>query len=192
MQYNTAGQRLWARAFNGNGYVEDDEANITGDLIIDGGTPIALGNPTQAAGKLGYYYWTLTAVQTVGHALTGIAESATAGVQVQVVPPVIYIARTTDTAIQAAEGLIWFEGETNDYNMATDADYTGKILSLVIAGKDLSPIEIEAADISITPTYITYAKPSAATANRPRCWPTSRPTYCPQPTTDRERRPRTC
>lgn len=103
MQYAVAGQRLWLQAFNADGYVEDNQLQITGDLIVDGAAPVALGNPTQAAQKRGAYYYVLTAEQATGHALKAIARSATVGVQVLVAPPLF---TTRDAEIKAKTDLI--------------------------------------------------------------------------------------
>lgn len=96
---NQAGQRLWLKAFNASGYVEDNQANITCDLVIDGGTPVSLGNPTQASQKAGNYYYVLSQAETNGHALKPILKSSTPGVQVVGVPDIVYTTEPTQVIV---------------------------------------------------------------------------------------------
>ena len=106
MQYGVDGQLLWVKAFDVDGYVEDHEASITTDLVIDGnvGSPIALGNPTQASQKRGNYYYVLTDAQATGHQLKPICSSSNPAVQVVGVPDVV--TTTQEPAIKAKTDLI--------------------------------------------------------------------------------------
>ena len=181
MKYGVAGQLIWVRAFNESGYVEDDEDNITCDLLIDGGSPIALGNPTQATQKHGAYYYTLTAPQATGHELKPIAQSATSGVQVLATPEVIYTTREAE--IKAKTDLITAGGftvqrlsgrtinlfvfETYDYTLSTE-DYTAKTINIAFEYNDTDVAAIADGDITKTSNSITFAIPAAVTSSAPR------------------------
>lgn len=81
MYYDEASQRLWITAFTAeNGPIEDDQDQITTDLYLDNAAPVALGNPTQASGKKGDYYYVLSKAQTVADQIVASCESSTPGV----------------------------------------------------------------------------------------------------------------
>ena len=87
MLKNTAGQSFHAVAFDTNGRVSGQAANITSGLSIDGGTRVATNdvNPTEIAAT-GEYVFTLTQGETNGHALSFTPACSTSGVQVLGVP----------------------------------------------------------------------------------------------------------
>ncbi|MCC9645012.1 hypothetical protein LOC71_22270 [Rhodopirellula sp. JC740] len=92
MQKNTANQRFFVKAFDDNGAVTGDAANITCQLSIDGGAYAATDdvNPTEI-GTSGQYVFDLTQAETNGYELSFVPKSSTSGVQVLGVPEnVIY------------------------------------------------------------------------------------------------------
>lgn len=83
MLKNTAGQFFHAIAFDVNGRVSGQAANITSGLSIDGGTRVATNdvNPTEI-GATGEYAFALTQPESNGHALSFTPACSTSGVQV--------------------------------------------------------------------------------------------------------------
>ena len=89
---NTASQFFHAIAFDANGRVSGQAANITSGLSIDGGTRVATNdvNPTEI-GATGEYAFALTQPESNGHALSFTPACSTSGVQVLGLPSnVIY------------------------------------------------------------------------------------------------------
>lgn len=100
MQKNTAGQRFFVKAFDDNGAVSGDAANITCQLSIDGAAYSATNdvNPTEI-GTSGQYVFDLTQAETNGYELSFVPESSTSGVQVMGMPTnVIYTSEPLDLA----------------------------------------------------------------------------------------------
>lgn len=98
MKKNTASQRFIVKAFDDNGAVTGDAANITCKLAIDGGTYTAITdvNPVEIESS-GQYVFDLTQAETDGYELSFLPVSATSGVQVMGMPTnVIY---TTDPSL---------------------------------------------------------------------------------------------
>lgn len=150
MQYAVDGQLLWLKAFDASGYVEDDQAQITCALVIDGASPIALGNPTQATQKKGNYYYTLTAAQTTGHSLKPIAQSSSGGVQVVGTPDTIYTTR--EAAIKAKTDLIG----TGSATISSPVASSGQIFGPLIIGDDYLAANDRALQWTVaTPTGVT-------------------------------------
>jgi len=99
---NTASQTFHVIAFDTNGRVSGQAANITCNIAIDGGTRVATNdvNPTEI-GTTGVYLFTLTQAETNGHELSFTPVCSTSGVAVLGSPSnVIYT--TDDTAVLAA------------------------------------------------------------------------------------------
>lgn len=91
MLKNKAGQYFHVIAFDSNGRVSGDAANITCELSIDGGPRNILNGSAEEIGNTGEYTFPLTQTETDGHALSFTPSSSTAGVQVLGVPSnVIY------------------------------------------------------------------------------------------------------
>lgn len=83
MIINTAGQEFHVIAFDLDGRVTGDAANITCTLAIDGGSRVATNdvNPIEI-GTTGEYVFYLTQAESNGHQLSFVPTSATGGVQV--------------------------------------------------------------------------------------------------------------
>ena len=108
MQRNQPGQFFHVIAFNNQGRVTGQAANITCTLSIDGGDrePTDAVNPVEI-GTTGEYVFALTQAETNGHALSFAPQCSTAGVQVLGMPSnVIYtqnVQAEAAAAITAAE-----------------------------------------------------------------------------------------
>jgi len=92
MLFNRPDQQFHVIAFDANGRVSGQAANITATLSIDGGAYAALNdtNPTEI-GTTGEYVFDLTQAETNGYALSFVPVVATAGVEILGMPSnVIY------------------------------------------------------------------------------------------------------
>jgi len=97
MKYNQPGQQVHGIAFNSQGRVSGDVANITVSLSKDGGPREPLDNPVGTEiGTTGEYVFELTQEETNGYALSFSWESSTPSVQILGSPSnLIYTVITT-------------------------------------------------------------------------------------------------
>lgn len=92
---NKAGQTLHVKAFNSEGLITGDAANITCTLAVDGGSRSSTTdtNPTEI-GTSGEYEFALTQAETKGYELSFMPSSSTSGVQVFAMPGNVIYTRT--------------------------------------------------------------------------------------------------
>jgi len=99
MKKNESGQFFHIVAFNNQGRVSGESANISCELAIDGGARNGLDttNPTEI-GTTGEYVFSLLQAETNGHELSFSPVCSTSGVQVLGMPSNVIYTQPTDYA----------------------------------------------------------------------------------------------
>jgi len=190
MLFNRPDQQFHVIAFDANGRVSGQAANITATLSIDGGAyaPLNDTNPTEI-GTTGEYVFDLTQAETNGYALSFVPVVATAGVEILGMPSnVIYTLDASTIAVNVlpAVGVVSdrlpgltlkaFVGETivqaitlYEDDLVTPVDMSSKTLAIVfetLQGVDVAIVG--SGDIAVSGTgsnIVTFAYPSAVTSS---------------------------
>jgi hypothetical protein len=184
MKFNTASQAFHVIAFDENGRVTGDAANITCELAIDGGDRDPLGdtNPTEI-GTTGEYVFSLTQAETNGHALSFTPVSSS-GAQVIGVPSNI-VYTTLESDIKAKTDLIstatvnviqtsssgatsydvtTYIAETHAITLLTSVDHTGKTLEVIFEPTSRTDSAVILSDhITIASDSISFNRPNLGT-----------------------------
>jgi hypothetical protein len=170
MLRNTAGQTWTVFAFNEDGPVDGDAANITAVLRRDGvEAPLDATNPTPLAGRSGFYDFALALAETDFYEARLFPVSSTPGVEVYAVPQLQFTAQAASfnvlpllaaTRQRKEQGIVpLFVGETGEVTInvsspsGTPVDLTGKTLTLSIETQQRIPV----ANLAIVATGSSFS-----------------------------------
>lgn len=140
MKYNTASQKFHIIAFDVNGRVSGEAANITCQISIDDGSRVATSttNPVEI-GTTGEYTLDLTQAESNGHKLSFSPVCGTSGVQVKGDPDnVIYTSRE-DEVLTALSDMKGAGFDTADDSLANLAASVATSLTGVTVVKQVGP-----------------------------------------------------
>jgi hypothetical protein len=178
MLRNTAGQTWTVFAFDEDGPVDGDAANITAVLRRDGvEAPLEALHPTPLAGRAGFYDFELTVEEADFHEARLVPVSSTPGVEVYGVPQLqttqsnsaINVLPTQSNALTRTETdrplmLYYREGITNSVAINDDSiELSDRTLKLIFqpSWKPNEKIVVGNTDISRTGNTFSFVAPEA-------------------------------
>lgn len=134
MRRNETGQKFYVSAFNDDGYVSGDAANITCQISKDAGTLTALDdtNPTEI-GSTGRYVFDATQAETNATTILVVPASSTSGVTVMGSPELIYTTPTGSgvATVSVEPGGSVTASEGIELILYVDDDYTGDFATTI-------------------------------------------------------------
>jgi hypothetical protein len=148
MLRNTAGQTWTVFAFNEDGPVDGDAANITAVIRRDGvEAPLDDLHPTPLAGQAGFYDFTLTAGETDFHEARLFPVSSTDGVEVYGVPQ-LQVISDVEVSFQVLPLTGGAESRVQGTNITA---FTGEALTVSIPVTNAAgdPVDVEGMSLEV-------------------------------------------